>query len=42
MAQKNSPKPYEAFVGVPSSAQWEEPQMEFLRNATPVWPVMRG
>jgi hypothetical protein len=42
MAQKNTPKPYEAYVGVPSAEQWEEPQMEFLRKATPVWPVMRG
>ena len=42
MVQKNTPKSYETFVGVPSAAQWEEPQMEFLRNATPVWPVMRG
>jgi hypothetical protein len=42
MTQKNTPKPYESFVGMPSAEQWEEPQMEFLRQATPVWPVMRG
>ena len=42
MVQKNTPKPYETLVGVPSAEQWEEPQMEFLRKATPVWPVMRG
>lgn len=40
MVQKNTPKPYEAFVGVPSAVNWAEPQMEFLRNATPVWPVL--
>ena len=42
MVQKNTPKPYEAFVGVPPAEQWEGPQMEFLREVTPVWPVMRG
>jgi hypothetical protein len=41
MAQKNTPKPYETLIGVPSAEAWEEPQMEFLREATPVWPVMR-
>jgi hypothetical protein len=40
MVQKMTPKPYDAYTGVPSAEQWEQPQMEFLRKATPVWPVM--
>ena len=42
MAHKNMPKPYELFLAVPSAAQWGAPDMEFLREATPVWPVMHG
>lgn len=42
MAHKNTPNPYEIFLGVPSAEKWEEPDMEFLREATPVWPVMHG
>jgi len=41
MVHKNTAKPYKVLLGVPSAAQWEEPQMEFLRKATPVWPLVR-